>query len=75
MEPSNSYQVAVAAPSKALRYLGGWFSPSLRSSVSKRKLLADLHIILNVLQFKKLDWREYRYIIQAVIASKATYYT
>ena len=37
-------------------------------------LLAGLHSILNVLQYKKLDWVEYRYIIQAVVTSKALYY-
>jgi hypothetical protein len=36
--------------------------------------LAGIHGILNVLQFKKLDWREYRYVIQSVVASKALYY-
>jgi len=61
---------AVAAPTTALRYLGGWLSPSLRSRKGKRVLLAGIHSILNVLQFKKLDWREYRYVIQSVVASK-----
>jgi hypothetical protein len=65
---------AVAAPTKPLRYLGGWLSPSLRSTKGKRLLLASLHSILNVLQYKKLDWVEYKYIIQAVVASKALYY-
>ena len=65
---------AVAAPTTALRYLGGWLSPSLRSRKGKRMLLAGIHSILNVLQFKKLDWREYRYVIQSVVASKALYY-
>jgi hypothetical protein len=37
-------------------------------------LLAGLHSILNVLKYKKLDWVEYRYIIQAVVPSKALYY-
>ena len=37
-------------------------------------LLAGIHGILNVLQYKKLDWREYRYVIQSVVASKALYY-
>ena len=37
-------------------------------------LLAGIHSILNVLQYKKLDWKEYRYIIQAVVESKAMYY-
>ena len=65
---------AVAAPTTALRYLGGWLSPSLRSRKGKRMLLAGIHGILNVLQYKKLDWREYRYVIQSVVASKALYY-
>ena len=37
-------------------------------------LLAGIHSILNVLQYKKLEWREYRYVIQSVVASKALYY-
>jgi len=37
-------------------------------------LLAGINSILNVLQYKRLDWREYRYVIQAVVASKALYY-
>jgi hypothetical protein len=37
-------------------------------------LLAGINCILSVLQYKRLDWREYRYIIQAVVASKALYY-
>jgi hypothetical protein len=65
---------AVAAPTQPLRYLGGWLSPSLRSTKGKRMLLASLHSILNVLQYKKLDWVQYRYIIQAVVALKALYY-
>jgi hypothetical protein len=64
----------VAAPTTALRYLGGWLSPSMRSRKGKRMLLADIHSILNVLQYKKLEWREYRYVIQSVVASKALYY-
>ena len=69
-----SAPTAVAAPTEALRYLGGWFSPSLRSKKGKRMLLAGINSILNVLQYKRLDWREYRYVIQAVVASKALYY-
>ena len=45
---------AVAAPTTALRYLGGWLSPSMRSRKGKRMLLAGIHSILNVLQYKKL---------------------
>jgi hypothetical protein len=37
-------------------------------------LLVGIHSILNVLQYKKLEWREYRYVIQSVVASKALYY-
>jgi hypothetical protein len=37
-------------------------------------LLAGINNLLNVLQYKRLDWREYRYIIQEVVASKALYY-
>jgi hypothetical protein len=37
-------------------------------------LLAGINSILNVLQYKRLDWREHRYVIQAVVASKALYY-
>ena len=65
---------SVAAPTQALRYLGGWLSPSMRSKKGKTMLLAGIHSILNVLQYKKLDWKEYRYIIQAVVESKAMYY-
>ena len=65
---------SVAAPTKALRYLGSWLSPSLRSKKGKTMLLASIHSILNVLQYKHLDWKEYRYIIQAVVESKAMYY-
>ena len=63
----------MAAPTTALRYLGGWLSPSMRSRKGKRMLLAGIHSILNVLQYKKLEWREYRYVIQSVVASKALY--
>ena len=64
----------MATPTKALRYLGGWLSPSIRSRKGKRRLVAGIHSILNVLQCKKLDWRKYRYAIQSVVASKALYY-
>jgi hypothetical protein len=37
-------------------------------------LLAGINSILDVLQYKRLDWREYRYVIQAVVGSKALYY-
>ena len=53
---------AVAAPTEALRYLRGWVSPSLRSKKGKRMLLAGINSILKVLQYKRLDWREYRHI-------------
>jgi hypothetical protein len=46
----------------------------MRSKKGKAMLLAIIHSILNVLQYKKLDWKEYRYIIQAVVESKAMYY-
>ena len=49
---------AVAAPTTALRYLGGWLSPSMRSRKGKCMLLAGIQSILNVLQYKKLEWRE-----------------
>jgi hypothetical protein len=45
----------------------------MRSRKGKRMLLAGIHSILNVLQYKKLEWREYRYVIQSVVASKALY--
>ena len=37
-------------------------------------LLAGINSILNVFQYKRLDWRECRCIIQAVVTSKALYY-
>jgi hypothetical protein len=37
-------------------------------------LLAGINSILNVLRYKRLDWREYIYSIQAVVTLKALYY-
>jgi hypothetical protein len=63
---------AVAAPTTALRYLGDWLRPSMRSRKGKRVLLAGILSILNVLQYKTLEWREYRYVIQSAVASKGS---
>jgi hypothetical protein len=72
---SNTYEhTSTLAPSEAIRYLGGWMSPTLNSRQAKAKLRHDIVRILNVLQHKTLEVQELTYILTAVLNAKALYY-
>ena len=65
----------VISPHTPTRLLGGLMSLSLHWDTARKKLLDDLHSILNVLQYKRLQSKEFIYIMNAVLVAKLRYYT
>ena len=57
------------------RLLGGLMSLSLHWDTARKKLLGDLHSILNVLQYKRLLSKEFIYIMNVVFVAKLHYNT